>query len=486
MLLVWQVATNIRFNDRYAEKFKGHSDIFSQPTVTPYFLLPLQTNTVYYWLYAGLNDIYSSQHVKLSTTSYSSGGHWVGDVFGGIPVLTNGVDAPQTLYPATVNDTVIDLSNWTAGHVCRSLKGYRGYLIALNVTKGTTEYPYLVKWSHQADPGFLPNSWDHTDPTKDAGEQSLSDQGGPIVDGGTLKDSFIIYRENSIYEMRLIGGRFIFNFRKIFDNQGIYSTRCFVEDDGKHCVLTNDDLVLHNGNTMQSIIDSRTRNTLFDTLTSATNNDTTFLAADYGKNEIWVCYPEGSGSFPTKALVYNYRHNTFGYRDLPGTMDINYGVVQNIVDLSWDSDSDTWDSDDSVWDANVYDPTKRNLLICDTSNRRLFKANDTDQFNAVNYTATLERTGLAFGDTSKVKKINRVWPRIEADSGTLITIYLGAQETIGATVVWDSGTQFTVGTDYKIDSQKTGRLLGIRFETKENVAWKLHGYTMDVDQVGSR
>jgi len=190
----WSRAVNIRFNDKYAEKFQGHSVVFSAPVVAPLLLIPLQTKTVFYWIYVGQNDVYNSQNTKISTTLYNSAGVWTGDVFGGIPIICNGLNNPQALFPVDVSGSFVDLANWPADTKAEVVKGYRGYLVALNVTESDVNKPFLVKWSHQADPGQLPNSWDPTDPTKDAGFQDLTDDGGYIVDGGTLKD---VFKENA-------------------------------------------------------------------------------------------------------------------------------------------------------------------------------------------------------------------------------------------------------------------------------------------------
>lgn len=481
----WSRAVNVRFNDRYAEKVKGHSSVFLAPTVAPLLLVPLQTPTVFYWIYVGQQDIYNSQNVKMSSVSYNAAGEWTGDVFGGIPIINNGIDNPQMLYPVSVSGTFSDLSNWPSDMKAEVVKGYRGYLVALNVTESGTKDPFLIRASHQADPGFVPGSWDYTDPTKDAVRTSLTDKGGYIVDGGTLNDVFIIYRQNSMYEMRLIGGRFVFSFRKLQGDHGIYAKRCFVEFERKHCVLTNDDLMIHNGNTIQSIVDSKTRNTLFDSLSGATNNQRTFLTANYAKNEVWICFPEGADLYPTKALVWNYRHNTFGYRDLPGCNDIGYGVVHHITD-TWDDAVGVWDTDSDVWDATVYDPTKKHSLIADSLNKNLFKGEDTNQFNSVNFEAILERTGLHFDAIHRFKKLKSIYPKIEAEKGTNIEITAAYQNAVGDTVSWDSGHNFVVGTDYMVNPNVSGRLLGVRFRSVENVAWKLHGYSMDIEEVGGR
>ena len=44
-------------------------------------------------------------------------------------------------------------------------------------------FPTMIKWSHEAPSGDVPQSWDETDDSKDAGEYTLPGEAGFIVDG---------------------------------------------------------------------------------------------------------------------------------------------------------------------------------------------------------------------------------------------------------------------------------------------------------------
>ena len=60
----------------------------------------------------------------------------------------------------------------------------------------------MVKWSHQADPGTVPASWDETDPALDAGEKTLSDSPGDNITGMQLGEDFIVYKYETCHVMR--------------------------------------------------------------------------------------------------------------------------------------------------------------------------------------------------------------------------------------------------------------------------------------------
>jgi len=491
-LNAWSDAVNVRFNDGYAEKSLGYSSQLGTPSIAPYFLLPFQSTSLFYWLYAGLTSAYITEGPTHSNITRSSGSYngnadegWTGGTLAGIPILCNGFDAPQMLFPASPSNPLSELSNWPANTQAKVVKPFKNYLVALNMVEGGADNPYVVRWSHPADPGTVPTTWDYTDPTNDSGRVPLSEGGGGLVDGGSLRDSFIIYREFSTYSMRFIGGRFIFEFRQIFPSSGIFAKRCFAEFEGKHCVLTTDDLIVHDGSTQQSVLDTKYRDTLFAELNGATNNQRTYLSVNYAKNEVWVCYPTGSDAFPTKALVWNYRHNTVGFETLPGSMDIAFDVIDPQTTATWDSDSDTWDSDSTKWDSKQYNPAKRAMLMADTTNTKLYKMDDTNQFDGVSFTSTLERTELQLAnDFDSIVMVKRIYPKLTGSGA--VTIYMGGQNVIGESVTYDAGQTFTIGTDHKLDVRESWRLPAVKFESTGDVSWKLHGFDLEADGVGKR
>lgn len=490
----WTTATNIRFNDGYAEKSLGHST-YATPSVAPYFLIPLQETQVFYWIYAGLTKIYitdGTNHYDASNGTYQvdADHEWTGDIFNGIPILNSVTGVPQALFPVSHSNSFVDLPNWPSNTYCSGIKGFSNFLISWDIWESGTRYPYKVKWSHQADPGSLPSSWDETDPTLDAGETNLSDKGGYLVDGGRLGDEFILYRENATYRIRYIGGKFIFSFIKGLGQSGIFSKRCFVEFEDaigpKHCVLTDDDLIVHNGQTKQSIADGKTRDTLFSTLNSATNPTRAFLAHNIKKSEIWICYPKTTSSFCTEALIWNYKHNTFSKRALPGVMDIAFDVVDNVATSVIQDATEIINTATQLIDTRLYNPSKRDMLMADTQNTKLFKVDDTNQFNGTSFTATLQRTDLVLGGGKAGTSIeNRglvlgIRPMMTGTGP--VSVRLGSQEYQNGTVTWKTAQNFTPGTDYKLDFKVDGRLFAVEFESTGDVDWRLHRWDFEIQR----
>ena len=135
---------------------------------------------------------------------------WHGGILGGIPIINNGINIPQVWNPPSVSTRLIDLPNWPSDTVAKVVKPFLNYLIALNITESGTDKPHMYWWSHSADPGTIPNSWDHTDATKDAGRAELTDvNAGILQDGEALGNLFIMYKDSATHALQFVGGTFI-------------------------------------------------------------------------------------------------------------------------------------------------------------------------------------------------------------------------------------------------------------------------------------
>lgn len=492
--LVWSSGKNIRFIEDYIEKFKGHSSTFGTPSVAPYGLFPVATVTTYYWIYAGLAKVYiydGSTHTNITRQTASvdvdytggAGDKWNGGVISGIPFINNGVDSPQMLTPVSASTKLASLT-WASGQTwnsqsksCKTIRAYKNFMVALDVTESATRYPLRLRWSTNTN-GGAPVSWDDTDATESAGFTELNQTNGFLLDCLPLGDTNIIYKEDQTWAMRFVGGNDIFRFDPVFTGDGMLTSGCVQPFFNKHVVLTNGDLILHDGQSIQSIIEKREKNFLFNDIDS-TNYKTTFMTPNYHKKEIWICYPSNGSSLPNKALVWNYKDNTFGRRDLPSSPSIAYGVVDPSTDKTWNAQAVVWNTETSKWDEQSYNPSIKRLLIA--SGTGLYLADDTDQFNGSNMTSFIERTGLDFGSPEVFKYFKTVWPRLTA-SGP-VTVKIGTQPLKGGAISWESGT-FDPSTDEKVEFNSSGKFCGIYFGSASNVSWKLHGFDIEYEMGG--
>lgn len=187
---------------------------------------------------------------------------WTGGSFNGIVVASNKNDHPQVWIPGTFLTKAIDMPNWPGYMRCLRMRPWKNFLFALGLI-GDGFIPFGVRWSHPADPGNVPASWDIRDPTKDAGEWYLADTEGEVVDLIPMGNDAILYKTDAIYRVQFVGGQFIFKFSKVTGNFGIpYVGAAVAVHNGRHVFWTGDDMILFDGVNFKSIAEGRMRRTL--------------------------------------------------------------------------------------------------------------------------------------------------------------------------------------------------------------------------------
>lgn len=493
----WTDVYNMRFLDGYAFPIYGESEFFATAEVVPYHVVPVTLANGEAWLYAGANKIYSTQIVSnvavhTNLTRQTTGvdvdytvtpNEWTSTTVSGVPILNPGntIDPPQT-WDLDLAGRFIDLPGWPGSTYCKALRGYKNFLIALNVTKSGTNYPYMVKWSHPADPGSIPTSWVTNDPTVDAGEHDLAEGFGEIVDGLQLKNSFIIYREDSIWRMDFVGGQFIFGFQKVVGMAGAMNRNCIVEFNGLHLVLTKSDIIVNDGVQPVSILDKVSRRWLFRNM-DITGQLNAFVFKNSFFNEIYICYPEVGHTAPNRAVVWNYKDNTVTHRVMPSVYHGNYGPLDDETVNSWASDEDPWQIDETAWDGMGFVPPNARVLLGGVGPKlSLLDSSYSDQ-GAIRY-AYLERSGLSLGRPDKVKLVRAIRPRITGQEGETIKISVGAQTTPYSTPVWTT-VDYTIGETVEAQLLVSGRYIAVRFESGTAYKWRLDSYDIEYVYVGN-
>lgn len=504
----WSSGTNVRFQDGKAIKCKGNEKIYNPPTVAPHWLMPTPTTTAAYWVYAGLNDVYaveSSTHSKITRSSGTYTANvkslWNGGMLGSVPILNNGVDAPQFWAKVDVSTLLADLTNWPSNVVAKVVRPFNQHLVALNVQKnsGANLYPHMIKWSHPADPNAVPSSWDETDPTKDAGEWDLADaDAGVIQDGLRLRKTFVVYKEGSTWGMLHIGGTFIFKVFNIFETSGILATDCVasIPRGGGHFVATGDDVIVHDGQRANSIVDRRWRRFISNNI-DTDNYDRSFCVPNEAEREMWFCFPEVGNTLPTLALVWDITDGSLGVRSLSGFSYMGHGHITGTSPASdqWNNDTQAWNLDTTLWSTSAFSPFTRIPVGVHPGDTEIHKFDSTDQNDGADMTVLLERTGLGYYpnsrdgtpifDLHRRKLCHRVWLNM---TGGPVTVSVGSQEEPNEAVTYSTGVTFTPGTDKFIDIDPVvdGALLAIKIESSADVAWELESYSMDIKVLGEQ
>ena len=476
---------NVSCSAEGVERVRGRAALGPVSSFEPHWLLPYTTPTGgRRFIQAGTSKVFANDFTTLTNITRASGDYtcgqndrWTGGNLHGIAVLNNGVDVPQFWGGSGL---LAPLTNWPGTWTCAAMRPFRNFLVALGTVKGGTRYPYLVNWSHPADPGTLPASWDITDASKDAGEFPLSESPGDLVDGMAFGERFYAYKTDSIYEMQFIGPPNIFRFSKVSDTFGLLARNCVVSTPAGQLALTGGDVVLVNGSGVRSIVTNRMRRWLFSNIDAA-NRARCFVAANPKRNEVLVCFPELGETLCTLALVWNWETDLLSVRGLGGVRHAAAGLIPASTAKTWATLTGTWEDQDYAWNSVDYGDADPRLVWTATQ-LQVQDQGMTDNGTAI--AARVQRSGLAFGDASRVKCLRALRPKIDGRAGTVLTIRLGAQMDTGSGINWSPGIRFVVGQDVEAYGFATGRLLAYRIESTGPQFWRLSSLAFDVVPMG--
>ena len=497
----WSLARNVRYVDGGVETLLGWEQIFGTPGVAPYFLMPVATSSATFWLYMGLTKGYGYDGITHTDITRTVGGNygasaaqdWTGFVFGGIPVVNNPVDVPQVWATVALGTKLTPLSNWPSTLRTKVLRSYGPYLIALNLIDSGTALPHTLQWSHPADPGGVPSSWDYTDATKDAGRKDFPDvDSGVLVDGRVLQGVFYVYKEAATYKMTTIGTRAIFDFKSFLETTGALCTRAVaVTGDGtKHVVATQDDIIWHNGNQVESVLTGKQRRRLFNEI-DPTNYKSSFMFCNPYRYEMWFCYPSSGQTVPDKALVMNYGGgDDWKISEADGItfQAAALGSVEGAAATTWATQTLTWDQDTAPWSQLI----RRRVIVASPVNTKFYNFDKTQTRDGAAFACTLQREGLALlgktrtgepiVDHRRRKLVGPLWPKVQ---GGPVNIRVGTQEHVNQGVAWGATVAFNPATmDVANVAPQSGRACAVEYSSTAAVSWRVDGYKYNVEALG--
>jgi hypothetical protein len=323
--------TNMRFKAGYAERFKGMETVYTTPLVTPYAITHYTVGTTRFVVYAGTEKTYVDDGATQTdiTNANNTGGiddRWTPFTFNGVYIQNNGVDVPQYWGGSTASN-LADLTAWPVGWRAGFLRPFKNYICGGDLTRGGVRERGTFFWSHLADPGTIPTSWDIADATKDAGDVSLSETNGTLIDSLPLGDMNVIYKDDAFHFQQSIQSSQIFRFGRLPGDAGLLARGCVVDTPAGHVLLTPAfDLIVHNGQGPQSILTGRMRTWLAANMNSA-NARRAFLCKSPTTTEVLACFPSGSSTTCDMAIVWNYKDNTLALRELDGVTAGSSGEV---------------------------------------------------------------------------------------------------------------------------------------------------------------
>lgn len=480
----------------------------SVPNTEPLWLLYAVRQSVPYWFIAGTSDVYlwdGSAYTQVNQTIPNAPlqWRWNGIFDGEIPYLNHFADAPQYadftdpdyFIDPTLKDVIYD-PNGTAGvdqtfrelnYRVRCLRAHKGFVFALGLNKDGTEQGSLLAWDGATASNIPSSNW-VAGPTSLAGEFDCVDSGdsGRLVDGLSLRDDFILYKENSAWIARRTGASApAWGLKKLIGITGIIAQDCVVEYKGVHYVWGSEDIYVHQGQTAKSIIDDRVRKS-FISLVDPTYYENCYAVLNIEKKEIWFCAVLQGSIYPNRALIYQLIDNTFAETDLPECAHMSKGVRIEPA-LSWGDASMTWGDANFNWGARSFSPLDKGVIGVQGTDLMQFDIGTT-RYNGTEdeaFFTRFERTGVAVGG---MKSRNMITELVFTAEGTgALNIYVGTQDRPEGSIDWVGPRTFDVATDrrVKIRSRK-GQFNCWRIEGTTGSDWRIYDMYVEYEPGGSR
>lgn len=396
---------------------------------------------------------------------------WTLNQYGDTIWITSLATEPFILLAGAVQ--MVPFTNWPATFQAQRLIAYKNILIAVGIEDSNTPQSGLIIWSDVVAPGDVVDvNWDINDPTSLAGENVLPDRDGEIRDAGVLRDSVMIYTDTSVWRADLGNTTVgvtptVFNFRKIFSDDGIYRNRCFVESEGKHYVVGRFDFYATDGFNKQSISDNRFTEFLYGRIG---NNDIVFVDHYQRPQEIVISFGVDSDTAAREALVYNYFYDTVSRWSF-GSSGVytfffqgpDFGInIPTFAD--WQADGVLFSDLNSTTFNDLF-PQNRDLVPYLLGVDTLYRTDVGGSFSSVTPAQMLiERRDMdldeIFGGERPIKYISKFLPQIVGEG--VVSIQFGGRNALGEAIVWQPARDYTIGQDYKFDLRISARFPALR------------------------
>lgn len=532
--VVWDNAYEVAFKHGKTKKVTGYDQgLGSSKGIMPYVMAPIQPegSDLYRWAYAteaadgGKVYLISSKVEHNDVTPV--GGiplhpdyAWSTDSINSVPYITKTVP-----YMWNSDSGKFTTMKYFPTHLKANLmRTYKNHMICLDITTGAydpsnvqanwmphlteeekndykTKFGYweagthsdAVWWSDEVIGGNLEVSWADGDPTSESGWNFLGGSGGRIIDGRTLRDSFIIYRERSVWQMTYIGGVNVFSWKEIFTDAGALALNCVTDIDGWHFVIGISDVYMHNGVQKKSVADGVVKDLLYKYI-DPNHVDKVFLITKYNDREVWVCMPEPSKNVDglcNIAFVYNWEEQTWSIREMPNTKCSMYTSLSiSSEGLTWKSPEwdIAWSETPEVWvDAGfTHNPADWGVVFSgyDPEKKGFIYATDTSYFkDGVGFSAYVEKKWMDMDDHYQYKTINKIYPIVRKG---VVNVFVAGTDSILESPVWKSVGVYDPQKKPFVPCRATGRFLHVRFEIPKDSAAEIVGYWVEFSRSGTR
>lgn len=392
------------------------------------------------------------------------------------------------------NYSKMTVGDWPTTDYAVSMRTFKDFIIALNVYETNTQKHTMVKWT---DPiGYRASkstgvTWTSTS-SNSAGSNILGQAKTPIEDGLALGNVFIIYTQTEAVLMEYTASTLVFNFRELFNDDGVINLNCVSEVGGQHYVFGFNNIYMHNGNAKQNLATNAVRDRIYNEL-DRSKASKFFVHYDNSLQLIYFCYVSSesdigfaNSTYCNKAAVYNMINQTWSFIDLPNVV----GAASLNISTNLGLSSETTEMAVMVGarQTAINHTGSRAYALDMLENGQLSATQELETIKP----AFVERYGLDLDETQaplrSAKHLKTITPIITMPntSGSL-SIKTGFSEySTTAPPTYAETTTYTPSSMYKLDSRANGRLLAYKVEEIAGNAFNFSGADFDITLTSRR
>ena len=489
----WTSGKNIVFANDVTITQPGANAVLGTPATPPYWA-QLFTGAITPTLYAGLSSLHATDGATHSNVTPAQGwtitgaGNVTGGMYNGFMIANDQLHAPVS-WNGALGSVAIPLAGWPAGFKCKTIRGFKYYLVAGSIDKtgaGGGLEPFTVMWSTAAAPGSLP-TWTPA-ATNDAGSVILAGSNTEILDIAPVGEQCFILQRLSTWVMDYVGGAFIFSNRRVSQSLGALGRNCWAAVDRDLVIFGTSDIVITDGQRMRSLLDNRMRGAVYNSL-ATTSQNTAFVARSFTRKEVIFAFAEGDDPIPRRAVIWNIPTNKIGLVDLPEYTFAYTGVLPAATD-TWNTATGNWDSDIRAWNYGIFLGLDIQVIATRPNNPPgvgSFESLATSEVQVSGPAEVFaEKAYMDFGLPERVKRVTKIFPKMLGPLGTVVNFRVGISDSPDQPMTWAAAVPFTLGADHQIDVRATGRYCGVRLESRTARMWSTAGFDVEYQDAGSR
>ncbi|KKL54185.1 hypothetical protein LCGC14_2267940, partial [marine sediment metagenome] len=274
-------------------------------------------------------------------------------------VFTNGIDKPQYYDPLTSKIQVVQNLPSSGDTICESIALFDSSLVLIRTTEGGSNFNQRLRWSDRADY----TEW----VTGEAGSIDLFESAGDIRQAAKLGPYLIVYKSDSIVRGTAVNSAIKrFQWDTMVTAQGIISSAAYSDIGDKHLVVGQNKVYIYKGGFDLQEIGQDIESLLFGVEAEMAEDQGHRVFCVYLKdrNDVFVFYQTGAGSFPDKCLRWHGDLNgAWTTREFTDTIQ-GFGEAVDSTAFTWNDLVGTWEDQTWKWNSSAIVGTSRTLLLC--------------------------------------------------------------------------------------------------------------------------